>query len=96
MRGGDIARAHRVGASDEAVEFGRSVVLPQPAQELARGGASNYLRRAGIARTFDDALVDFEDVRRAELAGLDASRDGGDDLSRLASMGRGAAFLFGE
>jgi len=50
----------------------------------------------GIARTFGDALVDFDDVRRAELAGLDVARNGCDNLTGLASMGRGAAFALGE
>jgi hypothetical protein len=83
--GGDIARADAGIVADVLVELGRTVVLPEPAEDESYRAGLACLRGALIG-TAGEGVVNFLGVGCGELARLNAARNRNDCFGSAAIL----------
>ena len=82
-RRSDVARPDTGITANVLVEFGRAVILPEPAENQPYGSRLTCFRGALIGTT-RECFVDFFGVRGRELVRLDAARNCNDGFGRAA------------
>jgi hypothetical protein len=71
--------------ADVLIEFGRAVVLPEPAEnESYRASLTRF--SGALIGTTREGVVNFFDVRRGELVGWDSARNCNDSFGRAAIL----------
>jgi len=84
-RGGVVPGPDPGVAPDLAVELGRVVVLPEPAEDAAERTSTGRFGAAGES-ALEETTIDVLDMRGAEFAGAEVAVGTDDELGRLKEM----------